>query len=146
MIDVYPQISTELESFIQAYMKSSERADCLQKKQVRVRTEFEDSTSSFPYITIGEKGNEYADNELDNQEKHSSLVYDINIYDNSKMKMKICSTLALVVNEYMSEKMGFKRTFHEPLPNVRDNTIYRITQRYEGYIDNETGVITKNIL
>lgn len=146
MIDVYPQIFEELNNFIQAYMNSSNRATCLNKKQVKLRPEFEDSTSTFPYITIAEKGNEYADRELDNQEKHSSLVYDINIYDNSKNKMEICSKLAMVVNDYMSEKMGFMRTFHEPLPNIRDNTIYRITQRYEGYIDNETGVITKNIL
>lgn len=146
MIDIYPQIYQELDTHIADYLKSEKCANVLKKKKVKLQPEFNANTTVFPYITIGEKGNTYADSELDNHELHSSLVFDINIYDNTKNKMEICSKLSLVVNDYMANKMGLRRTFNEPMPNLADATIYRITQRYEGFINNETGKITKNLI
>ena len=143
MISVYPQIFNELQSHIDKTISSAKCPTCLTGKKVILRPEYDRNSTKFPYVTISEKGNAFADKELDNQEKHSSLVFDINIYDNSKNRMEICSELALIINFYMSEVMGFTRFMSEPIPNLMDATIYRIFQRYDGFIDNETGVITK---
>lgn len=145
MINIYPQIFLELEKHMQEFIQSKKCPACLSGKKVKLRPDYDRNSTQFPHVTIAEKGNIFADKELDNQEKHSSLVFDINIYDNSKNRMEICSTLALVVNQYMSETMGFNRVVSEPMPNLLDATIYRVFQRYDCIIDNETGLITRRI-
>jgi len=144
MIDIYSDIFNGLQSKLTEFENSSEGETLLDDRAIRFIRSFINSSSKFPCITIEEKNNISHNNELDNVESHSLIIYEFNIYDNSIKKMEVCSKLAMVVNSYMSEKLGFERTQNEPIANVADATIYRVFQRYDGIIDNQTLRITRN--
>ena len=144
MIDIYPEIFNGLQSKLTEFENSYDGEILLDERTIRLIRSYIDASSKFPCIIIEEKNNISHNNELDNVESHSLIVYEFNIYDNSIKKMEVCSKLSMVVNSYMSEKLGFERTQNEPIPNVADATIYRIFQRYEGVIDNQTLRITRN--
>lgn len=144
MVDIYSDIFNGLQSKLTEFENSSEGEALLDERSIRFVRSFINASSKFPCITIEEKNNISKNNELDNVESHSLIIYEFNIYDNSNKKMEVCSKLAMVVNSYMSENLGFERTQNEPIPNVADATIYRVFQRYDGVIDNQTLRITRN--
>lgn len=143
MIDIFPQIYKEIKERLTAFENSEVGMSLLGKKSIKVSDTYLYSSQKFPCVTVEEKSNEYADGETDFAEKHSDLMYEINIYDNSKNKLETCRKIATAIDGYMTGKMGFRRVMCEPYPNTADSTVYRYLLRYEGYIDTETGNISK---
>lgn len=143
MVDIFPQIFKEIKEKLTAFEESEVGASLLGENRIKVSNTYLYSSQKFPCVTIEEQDNSNADGETDFTEKHSSLMYEINIYDNSKNMLEVCRRIARTIDEYMSVRMGFRRTIGEPFPNTADSTVYRYLLRYEGYIDTETGNISK---
>jgi len=145
MVDIFQQVFGTLRNAVNLFANSDIGKALLNNREVKVSASYQQETTTFPHITIEEKTNAYANSELDSREKFSSLMYEINIYDNSINKIAITRKLAQICNDALTN-LGFKRIFNEPLPNIADATIYRIIQRFDGYIDNETGKVYKRLI
>ena len=65
------------------------------------------------------------------------MTYEINIYSNkaSGKKSECKSIASLIDNEFAT--LGLSRTMLQPIPNVDDATIYRITGRYRGVVSTD---------
>lgn len=143
MIDIFPQIYAGIKAKLGRYRQSAEGTALLGSKQIAFHNAYTRVEQKFPSVTVEEKRNAISEDEMDLVEKRTELVYDINVYDNGKKQTEVCRTIAGVIDEYMAKEMGFQRTVGEPFPNVADSTIFRYFLRYEGYLDTETGNISK---
>jgi len=141
MVDVFEQIYNQLYTDIIAYADTISGKEVLSDRIPTIKTSYQENTTEFPYITIEEKDNRFAGAETDSYEKFSYISYEINFYDNSVNKIKVCRALANVCDENLSKKIGLKRTFQQAIPNVLDGSIYRIVQKRDGYIDNDSGIV-----
>lgn len=143
MTDIFTQIFFELKAELAEFQTSDRGVALLGGKTIFAHNAYLRSTQDFPCATIEEKSNTNASGELDFVEKRSHLMYEINVYDNSKNRIEICRIIAGIIDEYMARKMGFSRITAEPFPNLADSTVYRYLMRYEGYLDTETGNISR---
>ena len=93
----------------------------------------------FPAVSLMEMDNApYTNTRTSSEtENHSVLMYEVNVYSNKKTgKKSECKKIIAIIDEAMSE-MGFTRTMLQPLPNMDDATIYRITARYTAIVSKE---------
>ena len=61
-------------------------------------------------------------------------MYELNVYSNKAAGKKAeCKHIAAVVDAEMAA-MGFTRMMLNPIPNMDDATIYRITGRYRAVV------------
>jgi len=141
MVDVFEQIFNQLYTDITAYANTITGKAILSNMIPKVKTSYQEATTEFPYITIEEKENRFSSAETDSYEKFSYISYEINFYDNSVNKIKVCRALAGICDESLSKSIGLKRTFQQSVPNVLDGNIYRIIQKRDGFIDNDNGVV-----
>ncbi|MFR7590216.1 MAG: hypothetical protein ACLUVC_02135 [Longibaculum sp.] len=95
------------------------------------------SGDTFPYVVF-EKSNDI-EHASDKQRNTviSTLEFEINIFAKEKTlnnKKLAGRTIACEIEEhikkYMGGKLGYKRTYDKPTPNI-DSTVYRITLRYQ---------------
>ena len=91
----------------------------------------------FPLITIEEITNTLSQRTLGGNESISTVVYEINIYAINKIinkeevgNMTIARELSVLVDNVLGEYYKMRRIYNSPTPNI-DETIYRITMRYE---------------
>lgn len=91
----------------------------------------------FPLITIEEITNTLSQRTLGANESISTVVYEINIYAINKIinkeevgNMTIARELSALVDNVLGEYYKMRRIYNSPTPNI-DETIYRITMRYE---------------
>ena len=67
-------------------------------------------------------------------ENFADVMYQVDIYSNkNKGKKSECKAIAAVVDDEFA-RLGFTRTFLNPVPNMDDATIYRMTGRYRGVV------------
>lgn len=101
--------------------------------------EYVKSPSKFPCVSVVEIDNSAYDNTQTSGslENHVSVTYEVNIYSNktSGKKSECKAIAALIDNEFAT--LGFSRTMLQPIPNVDDATIYRITGRYVGVVSKD---------
>jgi len=100
-----------------------------------VTTEYTDTPSSFPCVSIFEADN-YAyqktqDNDL--KEHHTNVMYEINVYSNKTKGSKTEAKNIMEIVDNTMQNNKFTRTVKQPIPN-KDKTIYRIVARYEAVI------------
>lgn len=101
-----------------------------------VMSEETKTPSSFPAVMILEKSNSsnLASRDRESKENHANVMYQVDVYDNDvNNKKSRCKAISSKIDEEM-QKMGFTRTFSEPITNIEDATIYRITMRYNATI------------
>jgi hypothetical protein len=106
---------------------------------VNMTGEYVKSPSSFPHISIEEKDNSVhtSTQTSTENENHAVLMYEVNVYSNkARGKKTECKELISIVDNEIG-KMGFTRTMLQPIPNIDDATIYRLTARY-------TAIVSKN--
>lgn len=94
--------------------------------------------SQFPAVSIVEKNNSVLlGMRTNNIENAVSLMYEVNVYSNkvgySKMEAK--EILGAVDDAFT--KIGFTRTFSNPVQNLEDKTVFRIVARYEANMDRD---------
>ena len=101
--------------------------------------EYVKSPSRFPCVSVVEMDNFAYDSTQSSGslENHASVTYEVNIYSNKTSgKKSECKAIAsLIDNEFAT--LGLSRTMLQPIPNVDDATIYRITGRYMGVVSKD---------
>ena len=97
---------------------------------------------AFPAVLIVEMNNSVYRSGSDSGsiENFADVMYQVDVYSNkTRGKKDECkSIMAMVDTEF--QKMGFTRTFLNPVQNMNDATIYRMTGRYRAIVgkDNYT--------
>ena len=93
----------------------------------------------FPCVSVTEMDNAalVGTQDTGSMENHASIMYEVNVYSNKAAEKKSeCRAIATVVDNVLSD-LGFTRTMLNPIPNLDDASIYRVTGRY-------TAVVSKN--
>ena len=106
---------------------------------VNMTGEYVKSPSSFPHVSLEEKDNSVliSTQTSTEYENHATLMYEANVYSNkTKGKKTECKEIISVLDSEM-EALGFTRTMLQPIPNMDDATIYRITARYTAIISKD---------
>ena len=114
----------------------------------KVRTSVEDvymsgeyvkSPPHFPAVFLIEMDNTpvVATQTSTEMENHSTLMYEVNVYSNKKTGKKTeCKKIITLIDEAMSA-LGFTRIMLQPIPNMDDATIYRMTARYRAVVSKD---------
>ena len=107
--------------------------------------EYVKSPSKFPCVSVVEIDNSAYDNTQTSGslENHANVTYEVNIYSNKTSgKKSECKAIAsLIDNEFAT--LGLSRTMLQPIPNVDDATIYRITGRYMGVVSKDKQIFRR---
>ena len=70
-------------------------------------------------------------------ENHASVMYEVNVYSNKTSgKKSECKAIATLIDNELAA-LGFSRTMLQPIPNMDDATIYRMTGRYTAVISKD---------
>ena len=93
----------------------------------------------FPFVSLVEMSNTAYDRTQSSAglENHASLMYEVNIYSNKTSgKKSECKAIATLIDNELAT-LGFSRTMLQPIPNMDDATIYRMTGRYTAVISKD---------
>ena len=122
--DVFNTVATELRS---------------KYPDIYVVGEYVRTPPRFPCVSLIEMDNQSYQQTEDSGsvENHASLMYEVNIYSNKTVGKKTeCKAIATLIDERMLA-LGFARTMLQPIPNMDDATIYRMTGRYSAVISKD---------
>ncbi|MCM1276059.1 MAG: hypothetical protein NC299_11970 [Lachnospiraceae bacterium] len=105
------------------------------------------SPPKFPAATIVQKNNVNYKWSIDSSslENHVKVMFQIDIYTNDKdelERMELAESIRDETSDFMLG-LGFNRTMCEPIPNVQDLSIYRISMRFEGVIGRDAIVYSE---
>lgn len=106
---------------------------------VFISGEYVRTPSKFPFVSLIEMSNTAYDRTQTNGslENHASLMYEVNIYSNKTSgKKSECKAIATLIDNELAT-LGFSRTMLQPIPNMDDATIYRMTGRYTAVISKD---------
>ena len=106
---------------------------------VSIGSEYIRTPSKFPFVSLIEMSNTAYDRTQSSGglENHASLMYEVNIYSNKTSgKKSECKAIAALIDNEMAT-LGFSRTMLQPIPNMDDATIYRMTGRYTAVISKD---------
>lgn len=97
--------------------------------------EYVKSPSEFPAVSLVEMDNlPYEKTMTVNPENHVTVTYEVNVYSNLVSgKKSECKSICAIIDREMAA-MGFVRTSLNPVPNMNDSTIYRMTGRYRAVV------------
>lgn len=99
---------------------------------IYISGEYVKSPPKFPAVSLVEMDNSaYIRTQTsDNVENHAELMYEVNIYSNKKSgKKSECKSIAALIDNELAT-LNFSRIMLQPIPNMDDATIYRMTGRY----------------
>lgn len=108
----------------------------LKYPKVYMTGEYVKSPPSFPCVSLIETDNQVYRNTRDSGciENHAQIQYEVNVYSNRTSGKKAeCKEIISSIDSKM-EKLGFTRTFMNPVPNEQDATIYRMIARYRAIV------------
>lgn len=108
----------------------------LKYPKVYMTGEYVKSPPSFPCVSLIETDNQVYRNTRDSGciENHAQIQYEVNVYSNRTSGKKAeCKEIISLIDSKM-EKLGFTRTFMNPVPNEQDATIYRMIARYRAVV------------
>ena len=99
---------------------------------IYINGEYVKSPPKFPAVSIIEMDNSaYIKTQTsDSVENHAELMYEVNVYSNKKSgKKSECKSISTLIDNELAA-LGFSRIMLQPIPNMDDATIYRMTGRY----------------
>lgn len=103
---------------------------------IYVAGEYVSQPPTFPAVLIVEVDNSVYQPGIDSGdiENFADVMYQVDVYSNKTRgkKAECKSIIAEIDTEF--KKMGFRRTFLNPVQNMNDATIYRMTGRYRAII------------
>lgn len=106
---------------------------------VFISGEYIKAPSEFPFVSLVEMSNTAYDRTQTSGslENHASLMYEVNVYSNKTSgKKSECRAIATLIDNALAT-LGFSRTMLQPIPNMDDATIYRMTGRYTAVISKD---------
>ena len=101
--------------------------------------EYVKSPSRFPCVSLVEMDNSaYIRTQTSSSgENHAELMYELNVYSNKKSgKKSECRAIASLIDNEMAT-LNFSRIMLQPIPNMDDATIYRMTGRYRAVVSKD---------
>lgn len=107
--------------------------------------EYVKSPPSFPAGSIVEMDNTVYTRTLTSSgdENHVSVMYEVNVYSNkTKGKKSECKAIISLIDKEMLA-LGFSRTMLQPIPNMDDATIYRMTARYKAIVSKDKEIFRR---
>ena len=107
--------------------------------------EYVKSPPSFPATSLVEMDNtSYTSTQTScENENHVSLMYEVNTYSNKvKGKKSECKEIMTLIDKEMAA-LGFTRTMLQPIPNMDDATIYRMTARYKAVVSKDKTIFRR---
>lgn len=107
--------------------------------------EYVKSPPSFPATSLVEMDNTaYTSTQTScENENHVSLMYEVNTYSNKvKGKKSECKEIMTLIDKEMTA-LGFTRTMLQPIPNMDDATIYRMTARYKAVVSKDKTIFRR---
>lgn len=107
--------------------------------------EYVKSPSSFPAVSLVEMDNTvYTSTQTSSEnENHVTVMYEVNVYSNkTKGKKSECKDIISLIDKEMTS-LGFSRTMLQPIPNMDDATIYRMTARYQAIISKDKRIFRR---
>lgn len=99
---------------------------------IYISGEYVKSPPKFPAVSLIEMDNSaYTRTQTNSSvENHVELMYELNVYSNKKSgKKSECKSISALIDNELAT-LGFSRIMLQPIPNMDDATIYRITGRY----------------
>ena len=122
--DIFNQVSTKVrDKYTDIYMSG----------------EYVKSPPSFPAVSLVEMDNttySLTQTSCDN-ENHATVMFEVNVYSNKvRGKKSECKAIISLIDDEMI-RLGFTRTMLQPIPNMDDATIYRMTARYTAIISKD---------
>ena len=126
MIDIQSELFTKIATAVRAQFPG-----------IFVTPEYVSRPPVFPTVCIMEMENTVDRSYMDSDavENCADLMYQVDVYSNRVQgKMDECRTIAAYVDAQFAH-LGFVRAFMNPIPNLNDATIYRITARYRAVVD-----------
>ena len=109
---------------------------------VSISGEYTRTPSKFPFVSLIEMSNIAYDKTQSSGdlENHASLMYEVNVYSNKRSgKKNECKAIASLIDNELAT-LGFSRTMLQPIPNMDDATIYRMTGRYTAVISKDKAI------
>ena len=97
------------------------------------------SPPSFPALSLVEISNEvYRKSQAtDEMENHDIIVYEANVYSNqTRGKKSECKAIISLLDSKLLS-LGFTRTMLNPIQNMADPSIYRITGRWRAIVSKD---------
>lgn len=91
----------------------------------------------FPAVSVVEMDNSVYQRGVDSGaiENFATVMYQVDIYSNKASGKKAqCKAIAALIDEQFAA-LGLVRSFMNPVQNINDATIYRMTGRYRGVVD-----------
>ena len=107
--------------------------------------EYVRTPSKFPFVSLIEMSNTAYDRTQTSGdlENHASLMYEVNVYSNKQSgKKSECKAIAALIDTEFAA-LGFTRTMLQPIPNMDDATIYRMTGRYTAVISKDKAIFRR---
>lgn len=102
-----------------------------------ISSEYVEAPPQFPALSIIETNNVTNEDTEDSsgQEKMSAITYTVDAYSNSATSAKqVCKRILSIVSRVMRQ-CNMTRTMCAVMDNARDPTVYRMTARYIGLVD-----------
>lgn len=93
----------------------------------------------FPCVSIVEMDNTpYRRTQTqDEMENHAMVMYEVDVFSNKTSgKKSECKAIIALIDEEML-RLGFDRTFLNPLPNQENTTVYRMKGRYVAVVSKD---------
>lgn len=121
MIDIENELFTEIATAVRAEFPGA-----------YVTGEYVNAMSKFPAVYIMEQDNTVnkATRDTGGIENFADVMYQVDIFSNkNKGKKAECKAIASFIDG-MFARFGFTRSFLNPVPNIDDGTIYRMTGRW----------------
>lgn len=128
MIDVESVIFTKIAGKLRSKFKG-----------ITVSGEYVNAPPKFPYVSVVEQDNYSSADKLDSsiREKFATVMYEVNVYSNKSGYKKSEAREIMGEIDRMFIGMNFKRLSLNPVPNMENATIYRLTARYRAETDGQ---------
>ena len=106
--------------------------------KVFVTNEYTPTPEAFPCVFIREADNFNADFNGSNVEVVTGVMYEVEVYTNKwDGKVEQAREIMQLIDSIYTP-LGLTRTFMQPIPNMYDATIYRLSARYTAAVIGNT--------
>jgi hypothetical protein len=75
-------------------------------------------------------------------ENAARVMYEVNVYSNKDGYRKLEARAIMADVDEILSGLGFTRTMLNPVPNMQDGTIFRLTARYDAVVDKDLWIYT----
>lgn len=127
MIDIESQVFTTVATALRTEYGAS---------NIYVAPEYVGQPPKFPAVFIVEMDNTVYLRGRDsaNIENFADVMYQVDVFSNKNAGKKVQAKEIIALIDEQFAQMGFSRTFLNPVQNMNDATIYRMTARYQAVV------------